>query len=183
MARSNRLLQLERRLSEIRRAMLPQRFSKTGGYSSRIVDRTRGYLLLAHAEIEAYVEDVARDILDDATARWGKINTATKRTIGTVVEEMLKQATERQRARLQNNHGIKEKNLANIFEPLGINIAGVDNVWLAAMTSFGSSRGVVAHTSSIGAMALPDPKDALKSVHSLILGLRKIDRIAQAKLA
>jgi len=139
-------------------------------------------LLLAHAEIEAYLEDISRTIMEDAADRWKRTGTATKRTIGAVVEVTVARAVESHRDRLTNNHGIKDKNLIRIFEPLGVDVGAIDTVWLAAMTSFGGLRGVVAHTSSIGATTLPDPMDALKLVKDLVTGLRKIDEVAQKLL-
>ena len=38
--------------------MLPEKFSPTGDYSDRQLDRARGFRLLAHAEIEAFLEDI-----------------------------------------------------------------------------------------------------------------------------
>jgi hypothetical protein len=53
--------------------MLPERFSPTGDYSDRQLDRARGYRLLVHAEIESYLEDVSRDVVTRAIIEW-KIN-------------------------------------------------------------------------------------------------------------
>jgi hypothetical protein len=52
--------------------MLPAKFSPTGDYSDRQLDRTRGYRLLVHAEIESYLEDVAREAVMQAIQDWKK---------------------------------------------------------------------------------------------------------------
>lgn len=67
---STRFRALQRRLSELRKYMLPSTFSPTGIYSSRQQDRARGYRVLAHAEIESYLEDMARESVTDAIRCW-----------------------------------------------------------------------------------------------------------------
>jgi len=50
--------------------MLPRVFSPTGDYSERQKDHARGYRLLAHAEIESYIEDVAKEVILKALGDW-----------------------------------------------------------------------------------------------------------------
>lgn len=70
MAQSERFHELSRRLSELRRHMLPSKFSATGSYTPREEDRARGYRLLAHAEIESYLEDQARTVVTERIRAW-----------------------------------------------------------------------------------------------------------------
>jgi hypothetical protein len=70
MSQSKRFYQLRKRLSELRRHMLPSKFSPTGSYSPREEDRARGYRLLTHAEIESYLEDQARSVVTDRIRVW-----------------------------------------------------------------------------------------------------------------
>jgi hypothetical protein len=72
MGTSTRFKELRSRLSELRRHLLPAKFSPTGTYSDYILDRARGYRLLAHAEIESYLEDVSRAVVTDAIRSWKK---------------------------------------------------------------------------------------------------------------
>jgi len=62
MPRSKRLSQLENRLETLEKHFLPAEkdFSLTGNYSKEQHDKTKAYLLLVHAELEAYFEDRAR---------------------------------------------------------------------------------------------------------------------------
>jgi hypothetical protein len=50
--------------------MLPKTFSPTGDYTERQQDRARGYRLLAHAEIESYLEDISRETVTHAIKEW-----------------------------------------------------------------------------------------------------------------
>lgn len=75
MSQSKRFHHLHRRLSELRRHMLPLKFSPIGAYSPREEDRARGYRLLTHAEIESYLEDQARSVVTDRIRAWKKNRT------------------------------------------------------------------------------------------------------------
>ncbi len=70
MPSSKRFRELKTRLNELRRHFLPINFSKTGDYSDRQIDRAKGYRLLAHAEIEAFIEDQARETVTTAIKNW-----------------------------------------------------------------------------------------------------------------
>jgi len=63
---------LKSRLRELKINMLPKKFSPTGDYNNRIQDRARGYRLLVHAEIEAYLEDVSRIVVNKKINEWKK---------------------------------------------------------------------------------------------------------------
>jgi len=67
---SNRFKELKTRLTELKRHLLPNKFSPTGDYSDRQQDRARGYRLLVHAEIESYLEDVSRETVTQAVRDW-----------------------------------------------------------------------------------------------------------------
>ncbi len=67
---SARFKEMQTRLTELRRHMLPSKFSPTGEYSDRQMDRARGYRLLVHAEIESYLEDIAREAVTKAIQQW-----------------------------------------------------------------------------------------------------------------
>jgi hypothetical protein len=67
---STRFKEMRVRLAELRNHMLPSTFSPTGGYSDRQLDRARGYRVLVHAEIESYLEDIAREAVTKAIREW-----------------------------------------------------------------------------------------------------------------
>src|SRR2546423_6298118 len=64
-----RVSELIERLETLRRNLLPGR-NETGDYTDEELDRTRGYRLLAHAEIEACVEDMALGVAVDEYDAW-----------------------------------------------------------------------------------------------------------------
>ncbi len=75
MPNTKRFKELSKRVNELRRNMLPKDFSKTGTYSDRVQDRARGYRLLIHAELEAYLEDISKNVVVDRIREWKKNRT------------------------------------------------------------------------------------------------------------
>lgn len=63
MVNTKRFRQLKAELARLRLHLLPSSWDPTNQYSDRKLDRTRAYTVLAHAEIEAYIEDVVLDIV------------------------------------------------------------------------------------------------------------------------
>lgn len=70
MPTSIRFKEMRARLAELRLHMLPAKSSPTGDYSDRQLDRARGYRVLVHAEIESYLEDIARGAVTRAIQEW-----------------------------------------------------------------------------------------------------------------
>lgn len=70
MPNSQRFREVKRRLYELRRHFLPKRFSPTGTYTQRQLDLTRAYRLLAHAEIESFIEDISRETVIAKIREW-----------------------------------------------------------------------------------------------------------------
>lgn len=74
------------------------------------------------------------------------------------------------------NHGVKEKNLLALLLPIGFDHNSLDPTFLAAIDSFGSLRGIAAHTSSSNAVRQAlDPAEELKRVEQLMVGIAAID--------
>lgn len=81
MRNSNRFKEMNSRLEELRDHLLPPEFSKTGDYTELQRDQSRGYRLLAHAEIESYLEDIARTVVNAAIKVWKSKGESTKQLI------------------------------------------------------------------------------------------------------
>ena len=61
---------LRSRIRELRNHFLPKLFDPTGSYSARQLDRARAFRLLAHAEIEWYLELVSSETANKAYEAW-----------------------------------------------------------------------------------------------------------------
>lgn len=71
---SERLLQLKAQLSTLREHLLPDPFEETGLYEhhERVATSALAYRVLAHAEVEAYFEDRALEVVNKARLAWEK---------------------------------------------------------------------------------------------------------------
>lgn len=70
MPNSQRFRDLVKRLNELKRHFLPRKFSPTGSYTQRQLDLARAYRLLAHAEIESFIEDISRETAITKIRTW-----------------------------------------------------------------------------------------------------------------
>lgn len=192
MPSSRRFKQLVNRLAMLRTHLLPAQFSPTGQYSDRDHDLARAYVVLVHAEIEAYCEDRSRRVAEKAHNVWQtkgrhsallmrllKFHHVSSRKPWTPIDKSpnkIESAVNYYMSVIDQNHGIREENLSKILFPIGIEPSGLDNVWLTTMDSFGSSRGTVAHT-SVKTQQLIDPQTEFQRISNEILpGLKKLDK-------
>jgi hypothetical protein len=189
---SRRLKQLTKRLDTIRAHLLPAHFSATGRYTDKEHDLARGYMVLAHAEIEAYFEDRCSSVVARAQQRWKKKSSCGRTLIRLMKVHNLNQKqpwrpVEKTQVRvnaainsymdsIKQNNGIKEDNLFKLLFPIGIEADDLSSTWLAVMNSFGGARGAVAHT-SVRTQQPIDPASEYKRIaEEIIPGLRKIDK-------
>lgn len=187
MAEPRRIRQLRSRLKALNRHLLPKP-STTGSYTPRQYDATRGFRVLAHAEIEACLEALAKQTLDGAYRGWttdGKGRNALLALLayhaGTLsikpprksLPEKIMSAQKWYHGVIDANHGIKEKNVLSILLPIGIAESDIDNTWLATLNSFGRARGGTAHTSA-AATNQPDPVNEWMTVEQIVAGLAVI---------
>ena len=164
MGKSRRLLQLLSRLSFLEKNILPnERFD--GNYTKREQDLIRSYVLLSHAEIEAFIEDRAKEKVSKALLSWNS-NRTKSNCLKSVLSFTGHELSFDKNANANNiqyrmnttiahfmssvvdkNHGVKEKNILKMLLPIGIEINEIDQTWLSVMESFGSTRGNIAHNS------------------------------------
>lgn len=165
MARSKRLKQLLSRVSFLERNILPSE-RVDGNYSKVERDLIKSYLLLVHAEIEAYFEDRAKEKVNRALIKW-KVNRQKSNCLKSVlafsgneisyqnlkksdsnnIEFRMNKAVSHFLALVNKNNGVKQSDIINLIIPIGIELSELDNTWLNTMDSFGSTRGNIAHNS------------------------------------
>jgi hypothetical protein len=162
-------------------------------------DKVRAYRLLAHAEVESYLEDRAREAANNAYKKWRVDHRPRAILISLLAfhlqqevlspqklrevlvgtrqhtDDSVKSATQAYNRMLSQNHGIKEENILRILFPLGIEAGDIDSAWLTTVDAFGTNRGETAHT-SIRTQQPPDPAGELRVVSDIVAGLRKIDQ-------
>ena len=165
-------------LSGLRKQFLPAKFDPTGTYANRWIARSRAYRLLAHAEVEHFLEDRVREIASYAITAWNSGQITTRPLIALLafsgremmcppntlhppqptarvkhdeqiqLNERVRVATTTFFQALKDNNGVKERNILRILIPVGFVHSDLDPLWLAAMNSFGEARGEAAHNSA-----------------------------------
>ena len=161
-----------------------------GAYSPSELLKIRAFRVLAHAELENYIENVCRDVL---SATQNSTNTSSKNKVeqslikyNSVANEkkhfgsaQLKTALGSYRDSINKNHGIKEKNIFTLFIPIGIDIEQIDSTLLAALESYGETRGRIAHNNIshnvAGLALLQDPTVELNEIQNIITALKPVD--------
>ena len=154
--------------------------------------------MLAHAEIESYIENAVTITANAAYDKWESRRLVTEPIVSMLAYsegilpkipgEIDRKGPPDLQVRLQNsrnhlthyvfeeNHGIKEEHILRLLFPVGIREMNIDPTWLGTINSFGSSRGESAHRSS-RVTSPPDPQGELSTVSQIIEGLEGIDEI------
>jgi hypothetical protein len=171
---SKRLEQLKRNVETLRQQFLPDPFSPLGVYPNEALTQahTRAFVVFAHAEIESFLEEWARDIVSSAESIWRSTDRITAPLIFLVASAIDRvsfpdslgppaPADPPQRLRthcgkaiasfydaIKANHGIKEKNVLSLLSPLGLSATALSPTLLPNLNSFGSKRGLHAHNSA-----------------------------------
>lgn len=184
--------------------MLPAKFSATGVYRPRELDRARGFRLLAHAEIEAFIEDVTFQIAKQSVSNWvnqrvasGSLfcliahyhsgfgidldeqpafSSASRPRVKEAIEEVVAVALKQYRAIHDQNHGVREENIYRLVLPIGIRKDDLDPLWITNLNEFGKSRGDVAHR-AVKVHQQIDPRNEWQVVSNLIEGLEQLDEL------
>jgi hypothetical protein len=191
-------------VTKSRRALLPGRFDPTGTFRSpeRVHLRTISFRILVHAEIEAFLEDRTRDLMDAAWGHWQTSRLPSEVIVGTLAysaietslppkslgESSNKKAYDDIGVPLQkaqnvwrfnhtNNHGIKKENVLMLLLPLGVQHSKLDTTLLADLSSYGVARGEVAHRSNYTTTAYADPKSEYDRATKLVADIEKLDKL------
>ncbi|MBS9384487.1 MAG: hypothetical protein HEQ24_09710 [Dolichospermum sp. BR01] len=188
MSKSARFRTLTRELNRLKKQFLPK-INPTGLYSESQLSKTAAYRVLAHAEIESYLEERAWEVVQNAKTIWDESGKTTRTLIcllgfsgltmdeppdtltpkkgsKTVKEEKIKiskkinLALESFKRVISQNHGVKEDHILSLLLPIGIDSDHLDPAWLATMNTFGEKRGLVAHTSATSYMTTQTPDPA-----------------------
>lgn len=209
----NCLRSLGQRLIELRFYYLPddERLTSTLDFSQELTAQekefAKAFCVMCHAEIEAYLESLARKKAHAAFAKWDKFkkpskclmfllysygfelnlekrsspksrnDDGTRRTKFEILVETSPQVKKAYDDLIDNNHGIKERHLNSLFGTIGYDISKMDTVLLGDLNSWANDRGHHAH----GFNRPLNPKDELDRVKRVFLALDKftnqVDRL------
>ena len=189
----------------MRTIFLPEEFDPTGTYPDEQATRTFAFRLLAHAEIEGFLEERAKVLARTALTGWRNSRQSSTSLVALMafsglehrpppntlfapqpskskswpreveLDERVTAAVTAFNYRLSQNHGIKEENLLGILLPIGLGTDDIDPMLLAELNSLGSDRGATAHGSVQHVTTFPDPKDELDRVQRILDRLEEVD--------
>lgn len=192
--------ELCRRLASLCRNLLPQ-INPIGAYTDVEYDRTRAFVALVHAEIEAFIEARCLYVVTEARVRWLATRSPNRilfalyamsysgwSAIDEEIENLPKVTNQydlivrvassfaQYQQILSANNGIRDANLKKMLVPLSIWLTDLDPAWLLEMSNFGGFRGQVVHT-SWKANQPPDPGTLNTLIRTILLpGLNRLDR-------
>jgi hypothetical protein len=172
--------------------LLPKQFSLSGHYSREQNYKTKAYLLLAHAELESYIEDRAKSRADIALSSWQRTGVCTsvlsrllvhhQKELEPISSDGVRKAVNWYLKNIENNHGILERNLLSVLLPLGLTHRDLDTRLVIACHQLGRKRGEFAHK-SLKVNQQVDPQTERDNVQkNIVPELKKLDgRIGQLR--
>lgn len=184
MPTSLRYNNLVARVTQLESHLLPA-IDPTLNYTAKDRDLTRAFCLLCHAELEAYIEDITKEIVDKAFAKWNtnkeiispiifhlaynyrQENGKPKETPYGMVFKSYNSLTDT----IKKNNGIKENNLTGFFKPIGFEI---DPTLQSTLNDYGKTRGDIAHTSFNTQQPL-DPATEKNNISQILTALALFD--------
>ena len=142
MANSKQFRKLSSRMNELKRHFLPKTFDPTGHYSALQFDKVRAYRVLAHAEIEDFIEEISILTVDDAVKMW-RLKQRTNKTLVSLAalydgkkvsdvyeewkatgssvpkanpfDERINRITKEYSELIEKNHGIRDRNVIKML--------------------------------------------------------------------
>jgi hypothetical protein len=201
MPTSKRWKSLEREIETLRKYFLPEPFDPLGVYplTLRVQAHTRGFLVLCHAEIESYFEEWAKEIARASQVVWTSSRRVTPPLAfllvtyserlavpNTLVGPKAKDSPQlladlsvdlfnKYYKHIRDNHGIKEKNVLNLFSPLGLPAAALGSSLPPNLDYLGELRGKHAHHSAKAVVSVLDPETEYKRVMGIVSDLILLD--------
>lgn len=172
---------LEKRINDLIMNYLPD-VDPTGFYTNEQQDKMRALRLLSHAEFEHFLETLCSTLRADLEREVNALQGTCARTRCIKIWGI--KAIQESLEACRNNNGIKEKNLRNMFSPLGFSDYEFDLVsssFLSELNQFGKRRGEVAHTSALRATRGLVPQVEKKNVLSVLNHIKTFFNLASRK--
>lgn len=173
----SRFTELAERIDELHFRFVPQ-LDPTGTYSDADYDRMSAFRLLAHAEIERFVELIIEDAISNLPKKISAWKTAGYQS--NLVDSLVNHFENELRDSVKRNNGVKSNNLLKLLKPLGITGSQLDNIWLETVNAYGEVRGSHAHNTNRATQPI-DPKTEQDLIYRQILPeLNRLEKLLQA---
>lgn len=180
---------LNARVQALEARYLPDNADPLGNYSEEQRDDARAFVLLSHAAIEEYLEQLSLSLSNEAVRKassgeydefvctflsfWSE--EARKKSNGSCLLDVVRGAVGLHRKTIGGNHGIKAKDVDKLFAPFYMPDVNLDPNFGAALDEFGARRGKCAHAGLIGANAETDLYEMHGTMQELMFYLKEFD--------
>ena len=176
-----------------------------GRYTRYELAQCRAFITFCHSEFEIYLETASGRAVERAEKNWKRTGRTTRvisamlayRLNGEVslpddpprqaqrskLDTLIGHAISRQKSAIKGNHGIRPRNLAELFIPIGMKPDQFEDPLLVQLKNLGERRGDQVHQDSqVSLPRIRDPfDDELRDVEFLLSEIEPFDRLA-AKL-
>jgi hypothetical protein len=178
--------QLSTRLARLAASLLPAD-RPFGGFTPAEQDLIHSYVVLTHAELEYFLENLGKDVVTRAKrssivgpcapviSRLIFLKSKSTGHISPPTQESIENACNYYDSIVENNHGLKARNVMRLFMPLGLTHKDFDTILLANLDAFGNLRGEFAHTSSRLTQGT-QPSSEKKKVDDILSDLSHLDQ-------
>lgn len=194
---------LKSNIQQLKQEFLSFSARADGGYTKSERMKCRAFIAFCHAEFEYYLEETAVGILDRAERAWASRRRAGKALAALLVyrlskdvslsddprthnsdnrlETQVRKAITVQRAVIRGNHGIRAKNISELFTPLGLQHDDLDEPLIIHLNNLSRRRGDLVHASAqVSLPRLRDPfTDEWQDVNFLLTEIENFDRLAK----
>lgn len=170
-----------------------------GAYTKEELMKCQAFIVFSHAEVENYLEKVARRIMREAESRWSSSYLPDRVIAGLLtyrrneitsppedirnpskkqnLKEIVKAAMVMQSEAITDNNGIKTSNLSKMLAPLGVSDQEIDETLQIQLSNIGSRRGDFVHQQGkVAVRRLRDPfADEMSDIAALLRELERFD--------
>lgn len=194
---------LSKGVRELERNFLSFQKRTDGSYTNSELLNCRAFIAFCHAEVEDYFESLSRRVVESAERQWKRTGRtsnvisallAYRGASDVVIPEnpveqagrskfssLIGAAIAAQKSAITANHGVKPKNISEMFIPLGVDVDSIDTNLMIQLRNFGRIRGDQVHSGSrVSLTKIRDPfDDELRDVNFLLADLKDFDTIVQ----
>ena len=165
---------LQKRIQNLKRRYLPPT-KPNGIYTEPEQDQLRALRMLAHAEIEQFLENHSEILANDIQRELKNQNRKP-----TPLQVWASKAANQAALAKSKNNGVNEDSIRSLFDPFGFSEEDYDSIssiFLDRLTTFGKHRGDVAHRSAIGATHQLNRTREEKFLNEIMDYLQDFDRL------
>lgn len=199
---SREYLTLRKNIGVLKRQFLNFENRLDGRYTDYELTQCRAFITFCHSEVEIYFEAVCSKVVIGAEKHWQRHARTTNAVSAMLAyrsqsdpvipdnpieqgqkskfETLVGRAISAQKSAIKGNHGIKPKNLAELFIPIGLKPDQFEEALLIQLKNLGERRGDQVHQNSqVSLPKIRDPfADELHDIEFLVSEIEPFDLLS-----